>query len=1051
MNNQLRIAPLFLFYLLLNLLPLRTSAEIKEIHVFTHVPGFGGFKTIALWDENSSHFYIPVGQFLQFIRVETKISVTTDSIIGKLSTTGQPFLIDANKYRIRYSGKTYNLRKNELTKTDKGIYLRSDLFKTIFDFYLTINLKRNITGIRAYDDMPLYQFSRQNEISRPFPYIEGLIPADKLYKRQNHLFRPGMADWGFRAVQQIRKPIEAEAELGFGAELLGGEANIFLNLSSKHGLQDTSQLYSWRWINNQNRFIRQIYAGKINPGSLSSLDNSFHGFYLSNTGTSFKPSHGKYRISEYTEPGWSVELYVNNVLVDLTIADAAGFFSFDVPLVYGSPLVKMKFFGPHGEERIREKFVEIPFNFAEKGKLEYKITGGGLYDNDYAGFGRAELNMGISRFLTLGGGYEYYYSPGITHNIPFAKGSLTPLRNMLIYGEYAHEVKYQGRFYYQVPFGLAIELYLASYEPGQVAINTDVRSEFKASLSAPLKLPGKKAFTLWSYQQNEFAETTLNSASLTFTTRSGKINPHITAYASWADDDKPNVSSNISASLNLGNSLTLRPNTFIDFTNREFLAVRAEVEQRVLRSGYFSFVAERNFRTDQNTLLFTLRYEVPFAQTSLSAKFEDEEITVSQGMRGSIAFGPGKVHLSNQMLAGKAGLTITPYIDVDHDGKKDFDEPCVEGLSIRINKGNVYKDSESAIINITGLEAHTTYHLEIDDNHLRKSNLWVQEKHLLIETDPNQLKRIDIAVLPYNRLSGAVLLDYQHTDADYFNCNIHIFDVDRNLINSIHADNNGRYSAAGLTPGDYFLALDTSGFYKSNLVANPSSFHFTIPHSRQGAVIDLPGIVVKYAVRQDKLQPSGVVQPVTADVLSDSIRLSEHNNQQFWLLAGNFLQKNRAAELARKLNDQFKRDFAVIAEDDLFKAILNLGDQLEEDDIHLEKSLNELNIDTKIIRKNFEAELITAPDIAADKPTEEIETDSQSREFFLQAGAFSLEKNALDLAERITRGFDIKTFIKFNKNLYKVMAGPFPTVEDARVASEILMGNDIDSFLSDPE
>ncbi len=710
----------------------------------------------------------------------------------------------------------------------------------------------------------------------------------------------------------------------------------------------------------------------------------------------------------------------------------------------------MKFFGPHGEERIREKLIEVPFNFAEKGKLEYKITGGGLYDNDYAGFGRAELNMGISRFMTLGGGYEYYYSPGITHNIPFAKGSISPLRNMLIYGEYAHEVRYQGRFYYHVPSGLAVEAYLASYEPGQVAIHTDVRNEFKASLTAPIKLAGKKAFTMWSYQQNAFDETTLNSASLTYTTRSGKLNPHLTAYASWADDEKPNVSSNISASIKLGNSLTLRPNTFIDLTNREFLALRTEVEQRILRSGHLSFVAERNVKTDLNTLLFRLRYEVPFAQTSLTAKFKGEDITVSHGIRGSIAFGRGRVHLSNHMLAGKAGLTIIPFIDVDHDGIKDFDEPCVEGLSIRINKGNIYKDSEPAIINVTGLEAHTTYHLEIDDNHLKKSKLWVPKKQLLIETDPNQLKKIHIAVLPYNKLSGAVLLDYQHSGSDYFNANIHIFDAERNLITSIHPDNTGRYSAAGLTPGEYILALDTSEFYKTNLVANPSSFKFTIPYSRQGSVIDFPAIVVKYDVKQDELQPSAGVQPVTTDAPPDSIRISEHNNQQFWLLAGNFLQKNRAAELARKLNGQFNRDFAVITEDGFYKVILNLGTHLEEG-INLRRLLYEQNIDAFITDKNYEAELPATLETTEEKPTEEIETGIQSREFFLQAGAFSLEKNALDLANRITRGFDFKTIIKFNKNLYKVMAGPFPTAEKARAAREILSENDIDSFVADHE
>jgi hypothetical protein len=67
-------------------------------------------------------------------------------------------------------------------------------------------------------------------------------------------------------------------------------------------------------------------------------------------------STGEYPISDYTEPGWTVELYVNNVIVDYQTADASGFYSFDVPLVYGTSEVMLKFYGPYGEERVEEQW-----------------------------------------------------------------------------------------------------------------------------------------------------------------------------------------------------------------------------------------------------------------------------------------------------------------------------------------------------------------------------------------------------------------------------------------------------------------------------------------------------------------------------------------------------------------------------------------------------------------------------------------------------------------------------------------------------------------------
>ena len=56
-------------------------------------------------------------------------------------------------------------------------------------------------------------------------------------------------------------------------------------------------------------------------------------------------------MSDRTEPDWIVELYVNNVLVDYTTADASGFYTFQVPLVYGNTIVKLKFYRALGRRK----------------------------------------------------------------------------------------------------------------------------------------------------------------------------------------------------------------------------------------------------------------------------------------------------------------------------------------------------------------------------------------------------------------------------------------------------------------------------------------------------------------------------------------------------------------------------------------------------------------------------------------------------------------------------------------------------------------------------
>ena len=179
--------------------------------------------------------------------------------------------------------------------------------------------------------------------------------------------------------------------------IAGGEATASLYYNSTDPFSEKQQYYLWRYVNNDFAPLRQVMAGKIRTNSISSLYNPVIGVQLTNTPTTYRRSFGSYTLSDKTEPGWIVELYVNNVLVDYVKADASGFFTFQIPLVYGNSLVKLKFFGPWGEERIREQNIIIPYNFLPEKTLEYTISAGIVEDTLRSRFSRASVNYGATR------------------------------------------------------------------------------------------------------------------------------------------------------------------------------------------------------------------------------------------------------------------------------------------------------------------------------------------------------------------------------------------------------------------------------------------------------------------------------------------------------------------------------------------------------------------------------------------------------------------------------------------------------------------------------
>ena len=177
------------------------------------------------------------------------------------------------------------------------------------------------------------------------------------------MFKHGMSDWSVISSQEIGGQKDMRLNLTTGGMIAGGEAMASINYDSRIPFSEKQQYYLWRYVNNDQRYLRQVKLGKINTGSVSTIYNPVVGAQITNTPTTFRRSFGTYKISDHTEPGWTVELYVNNVLVDFAEADASGFFTFDVPLVYGNTIVKLSSTAPGEKNRAGNRILTFLTTF----------------------------------------------------------------------------------------------------------------------------------------------------------------------------------------------------------------------------------------------------------------------------------------------------------------------------------------------------------------------------------------------------------------------------------------------------------------------------------------------------------------------------------------------------------------------------------------------------------------------------------------------------------------------------------------------------------------
>ncbi len=813
----------------------------EEVLVYLRVQGVGGFDIDAFYYQQNGSLYLPVVDLFTFLKINQQATASYDKISGYFLDEKRLYEIRHTSKEVMMDGKVITLTEEEMVRTETGIYLQLPVFGKAFGLHCTFSFRAMSVELKTDLELPAIREMRLQLLRRNLEQLRGEIQVDTTLGRKYHLARFGMVDWAFTSTQISNQTTDNRISLATGMELLAGETNLYFNYSSRDGFDIRNQQYSWRWVSEENKFIRQVRLGKVGPGSISSIFNPMHGITITNASTKYRRSFGEYSITDYTEPGWTVELYVNNVLVDYKTADASGFYSFDIPLVYGSSEVMTKFYGPYGEERIKKQFINIPYHFLPSGEMEYTVTGGIIQDTTNSQYARASVNVGVSRFLSLGGGIEYLTALVRNREIPFASASVSPFRNLLITGEYAHSVRTKALLSYRLPSNIMLEVDYAQYDKEQEAISFNYLEERGATLNIPFHVLFLRGTARLAFKQNVYELLTYNTANATFSINIGPVNANLSGYASWIDERKPYIHSNIALSARLKNGFMIRPQMQYDFTNEEVVSVKAEVEKRIRRSAVVSMAYQNNIVGKYQSVEVTFRWDLPFAQSNLSARLSKMDMTTTQGARGSIVIGGGNhfIQAGNRSSIGRGAVAITPFIDINHNGIKDVGEPKANGVNVKMNGGRMLKMGHDSIIRVIELEPYTAYLMELDDASLDNIGWILPFKAIRVVVDPNQFKEIDIPIQPGAEISGMVYqITERHSLRGIGRILLNIHRSDGTFVAKIMTESDGYFTYLGLGPGDYLIQIDPEQLRRISMMGAPEKLAFTIQPNEMGDIIE---------------------------------------------------------------------------------------------------------------------------------------------------------------------------------------------------------------------
>jgi len=1038
-SGSMRSILIHYFFLLLFLtgFPVKTSLyaqdlpEFDEIAVFLEIPGLGGSEIDALIKANE--LYLPVTDLFNFLKIKNDPSPGLETITGFFVNPEAAYTIDRIKNQIIYQGKINDLNPGDLIRTETNLFLKSSWFGKIFGLECQFNFRALSVVVTSKLELPLIREMKLEAMRRNISHLKGDIIADTSIGRTYPFFRFGMADWSAYTSQEINGKSDAMLNLSLGSMIAGGEATASLYYNSSYPMTEKQQHYLWRYVNNDFSPLRQVMAGKIRTNAISSIYNPVIGIQLTNTPTTYRRSFGSYNLSDKTEPGWIVELYINNVLVDYVKADASGFFNFEVPLVYGNSTIKLKFYGPWGEERTREQNISIPYNFLPEKTFEYTLSAGIVEDTSASRFSKFSLNYGASKNLTVGGGAEYLSSIESQPFMPYVNASLRVTSNLLLSGEYAPGVRSRGTLSYRLPSNLQLDLNYTLYDKDQKAIFYNYREERKATLSVPLKIGKFSSFQRFSLYQIVLPASKYTTGEWLISGSLFGVNTNLTTYALFIENVKPYLYSNLAAAFRLPGGFVLMPQVQYSYTENKLFSAKARIEKHVLKNGYINISYEQNFRNNLKLAEAGLRYDFSFAQAGASVRRYNDKTSFIQYARGSLINDRKTKYLGadNRPNVGRGGINVVPFIDLNSNGKKDPGEPKAFGLNLRSDGGRIEKSDRDTTIRIIGLEPYTKCLIELDPNSFENIAWRLDKQTYSVAVDPNILKLIEIPVRIAGEAAGNVFIETDGEKRGQGRIIVNFLDTRMNQVGRTLTEDDGYYSFFGFAPGKYSASIDTSQLRKLKLISEPVSMQFDIAGGIDGDIADGLDFILK-AITEDTTAIAPAVTELPAAEKDTSYMILHEMTEEVYTITedswaiqiGAFRSKSYAEGFQRMLERELGKDVQITIEGDFYRVrILDLPtrEEVDENIVKLNKlGFKELWI-IHLLARQQQRLLITREDSLARIKENLFEREAPltpAERAEMQLNAFRLRSDAAELRRILSAPLDKKVEMDVSGKYY---------------------------------
>jgi hypothetical protein len=776
----------------------------------------------------NSTLLLPLRRFFEMAEIRIESFALRDSAVAVLEPGRVLLRFNPGAHVLTRGAEAVPYDTMDVTWSDGDLFVATSVLDRLLAVRTSVAWADLSVMVGRSGALPVIQRQRR-ERRHQLLYRPGPSPEVLDMPLREHAVDGGVFSWSVTAATS-GPTNQLSLELGLGAGLLGGSAELRPELWSDHGESSADLLASWTRVWTGETWIRQVRVGDVQTGGLRA--RLLEGGVVTNAPFIRSSEFDVEPVAGRVPPGWEVELYDGGRLMAYADADAVGAFRVPLQLRYGQNPFELVLYGPAGEVVHQTRTIRVPSSRLPGGRLEYSLAAGRCRYDPCDALVSADLRYGLSNRVTLQGGSDgFLEGPRGTLWQPYAAVSAGVLPALAVTGEAVVNGQLRASASYEPTPDLRASAELSRYAPAGALFSGAAAQTSGADASLfwrPGWLDGRLFFQGTAVQTNG-PGLRQDVGRLSATTQAGQVRYSLgvltTALhrSSASDTTQFAIDASVDALL-LGSVKWLRTSNVQGQIAVEpsygITALRASVGRRI--SGALRVDAAVGwYRVGGYSLELgiTTAARGPQAGTRsrVSSQGSSSALTFAYG---SVAWDPrsGVVRLGDGADLDRSGISGVLFRDDNGNGVRDEGEPGIPDIPVRVGGWPAKTDADGRF-SAWGLFPSEPVRIEVDTLSFADPHLLLPAPVIEVRPNPNAFGTIEVPVVVGAEVSGFVVLG----DQALAGVPVVLRELNTGVEISTVTFGDGGFYKAAVPPGEYEVTLPDATLNRLNAYAPPLS------------------------------------------------------------------------------------------------------------------------------------------------------------------------------------------------------------------------------------